>query len=138
MNAINTLSKVILFFVFLLLHTDSFAYLHPAELHIENSSQRQLTVKIMTMSGRKYNIVAIGSHSTKAINIHQTGNYYLKIKATYPNRRTVFKKGNQFEVYVGNDGYSVLTISFSIQESELSDPMSGEQISESEFDRDSE
>lgn len=60
----------------------------------------------------------------------------LKTKATYPNKKPVYKKGDPFKVYVGSDGYSVLTISFTIKESALPDSMGGKQISESEFESD--
>ena len=79
----------------------------------------------------------VDSNSSKTINIQRTDNYNFKTKATYPGRKPVFKKGNPFRVYVGIDGYSILTITFSIQESNLPDPMSGKQISEAEFESDS-
>ena len=64
-----------------------------------------------------------------------TGYFYLKIKASRYARPTVYTQGDPFRVYVGDDGYDVLTISYSIEESTL-DPMSGETISQAEFEKD--
>jgi hypothetical protein len=137
MNAIGCSSKLVLFLSLLLISVASIAYLHPAELRIKNDSQRQLTVKVMTAAGQRYAVASVESDSTETIDIHKTGEYYLKTKATLKGRQPVFRKGNPFKVYVGVDGYSVLTVTFSIQESDLHDPMSGRQISESEFETDS-
>ena len=48
---------------------------------------------------------------------------------------TVFTKGNPFEVYVGADGYSVLTVTYNIRESNVANPMDGRRISKKEFDQ---
>lgn len=141
MKCENTLPGVILFF-FLLLPTYSvYAYLHPAELQIINKSQRFLTVKVMKQTpgdgASMYSTVTIGSQSNKTVNIDETGDYYLKTKAVSSGTEPVYKKGNPFKVYVGSDGYSVLTVTFSIQESALPDPQSGYQISPSEFENNS-
>lgn len=136
MNTLKALPKIVLFFALLWINSTLFAYLHPAELRIVNDSQRQFTVKVMKETGEKYATVSIDSNSSKTIEIDQTGNYYLKTKAVYPGKRPIFKKGDPFKVYVGSDGYSVLTITFSIKETALPDPMSGEQISETEFEKD--
>jgi|GEM_PF-2081900 len=142
MKCENTIPGVILLIFFLLLPTHSvYAYLHPAELRIINTSQRFLTVKVMkpTSGGGAsvYSTVAISSQSNKTVNIDETGDYYLKTKAVSSGTEPVYKKGNPFNVYVGSDGYSVLTVTFSIQESALPDPLSGNQISPSEFENNS-
>ena len=137
----NSLLRTSLFFFLLLSAYSANAYLHPAELRIKNTSQRHLTVKIMKQTsgnrGIKYTTVYINSQSNETININETGNYYLKTKAVFSGRDPVYKKGDPFKVYVRSDGYSVLTITFSMQESSLPDPLSGKQISKSDFDNDS-
>jgi len=137
----NSLLRTALFFFLLLSAYSAYAYLHPAELRIKNTSQRHLTVKIMKQTsgnrGNKYTTVNISKQSNKTINISETGNYYLKTKAVFLGKDPVYKKGDPFKVYVGSDGYSVLTITFSIQESSLPNPLSGKQISKSDFDSDS-
>jgi len=137
----SILTTASLFFFLLLSAYSAYAYLHPAELRIKNTSQRHLTVKIMKQTsgnkGKKYTTVNISKKSNKTININETGNYYLKTKAVISGKDPVYKKGDPFKVYVGGDGYSVLTITFSIQESSLPNPMSGKQISKSDFDNDS-
>lgn len=66
----------------------------------------------------------------------QTGNFFLKTAASLAGKTTIYKKGDPFEVYVGRDGYSVLTITFAIKENAVYDFMDdGEQISKDEFDR---
>ncbi len=137
MKAVSMCLEAALLISLLLITTDSFARYHPAELRIQNNSERQLTLKVMTGEGKKHATTHVGSNSVKTIDIYRSGSYYLKIKATYPKRKPVFKKGIPFRVRVGKDGYSVLTISYSIKESALPNPMSGEQISESEFEKDS-
>ena len=111
--------------------------MHPAELRIENISKRRLTVKVMKSSGKKYTVVHIKGGSSGTVNIRRTGRYYLKVKAALSGRRPVFKKWDSFYVYVGGDEYSILTVEFNIQEDALSASMSGKEISESAFERDS-
>jgi len=136
----NSLLRISLFF-FLLSAYSAYAYLHPAELRIKNTSQRHLTVKVMKQThgnrGKKYTTVFISKQSNKTISINETGNYYLKTKAVISGKAPVYKKGDPFKVYVGRDGYSVLTITFSIRESSLPNLLSGKQISKSDFDNDS-
>jgi hypothetical protein len=129
-------------FLFFLPLCIAYGYMHPAELRIVNASQRALTVKVMKRgSGNEaaaYATVAVGGNANKTISIGETGHYYLKTKAQYSGKEPIYKKGDPFNVCVGSDGYSVLTITFSIQENSLPDPMSGSQISKTEFDKDSE
>ena len=127
-------------FLFLFLLTlVSNAICQDAELHIHNESDRTMDVKIMrsladgrsSLFGKMY--INPRSNSTKYFS--STGYYYLKVKAIRLNRPDVFSKGDPFRIYVGSDGYDVLTISYSIEESTL-DPMSGETISQAEFEKD--
>ena len=132
--------KISLSIALIFMVSTAFAYLHPAELRIVNNSQRQLTVKVMKVitanESSKLITVEIDTLSTETINISETGNYYLKTRAVYPDRDPIYKKGDPFKAYVGSDGYSMLTITYSINESSLPNPMAGEQISKSEFDND--
>jgi len=98
----NSLLRTALFFFLLLSAYSAYAYLHPAELRIKNTSQRHLTVKIMKQTsgnrGNKYTTVNISKQSNKTININKTGNYYLKTKAAISGKDPVYKKGDPFKV----------------------------------------
>ncbi len=135
------LSILLSFFFLFLLTNLANSYLHPAELHIKNTSQRHLIVKVMKQtsenSAEKYAIVRINSQNSETLNIKKTGYYYLKTKAVLTGRDPVYKKGDPFKAYVGSDGYSVLTITFSMQESSMVNPLSGKHISKADFDNDS-
>ena len=47
----------------------------------------------------------------------------------------VYTKGNPFRVYVGRDGYSVLTVTYTFTETYVQNALDGRQISKVEFDR---
>jgi hypothetical protein len=116
------------------------ALLHPAELRLENESQRKLTVKVMKKipndGSKRYTIDSVMAKSSKTIYIHETGDYYLKTKAELSGKETLYKRGNPFEVYVGDDGYTVMTVTFNINEDSLPDPLSGEMITQSDYEAD--
>ncbi len=103
-----------------------------ARINIVNNSERQLKVKIMHKGGGIYATLTIGSYQTETEYFQETGNYYLKTKGSLRGKKAVCKKGNPFKVYNGTDGYSVLTITYSISGG-VSDE--GKGISEEEFDR---
>jgi hypothetical protein len=109
------------------------AFAQQASLEIRNNSERTLFVKIMHRDGGLYSKMTIPPYSTDVEYFTNTGYYYLKTKASKKGLRTVFKKGEAFRVYNGSDGYSVLTITFSISGGVSS---GGREISESEFNRD--
>jgi len=109
---------------------------HSAEIRITNNTERILyvkTMKIESSNSEKYGKVGIiNADAAHTIYIKESGSYYLKIKAVHKNKKPVYSKGKQFRVYVGNDGHSILTISYSINES-LPEAVSGKFISEEEF-----
>ncbi len=113
---------------------------HPAILRINNNTKRQLTVKVMrrTYNYRavKYGTLVIPKYSTRAINFRETGYYYCKTKAESIGLQTLYTKGYPFRIYVGNDQYSVITITYSINENTLPDPTAGKQITRVEFAKD--
>lgn len=118
----------------------TFAGEHPAELYLENNSQRDLTVKVMKVAGEKkalkygpiIKITPMEKHGP--VLFYETGDYYLKTRSDYPGRSPIFGKGSPFSVTVGPREYSVLTIKYSVTESTI-DPLSGVSISKSDFDR---
>lgn len=128
-----------LFSIFLLMSFTSLAA--QAELHIHNNSGRTLTVKIMKLESRfstidnLYSVLTVAPYQRATEYFSNTGYYYLKTKATKSGTEPMYSKGDAFEVYVGNDGYSVLTITYDIAESAIN-PLDGKQISRAEFEKD--
>ena len=119
------------------LHGGLYAQSHPAEVRIVNQSQRTMEVKVMRNTNQgalKYYEVLIPANTQGAISIFQTGTYYLKVKAEYPGRDPVYSMGDPFECHVGSDGYSVLTFTYTIDESAAS--MEGRSITRGEFEKD--
>ena len=111
-----------------------------AELHIVNNSGRMLTVKVMHHNpgsgDSRFSLFTVNPHSASVEYFAKTGRYYLKTKAELKDKETIYKKGNPFEVYVGRDGYSVLTITYTITEKAVKNPMEGKEISRGEFEMD--
>ncbi len=107
-----------------------------AELHVVNHSSRQLTVKIMKKSGARFSLLQIGPQGRSTGYFEHTGEFFLKTKAVLSGKEILYKKGDPFRVLVGSGGYSILTITYSINESAASNPMDGEQISRDEFEKD--
>ncbi|MEP6645917.1 MAG: hypothetical protein ABJC12_02410 [Saprospiraceae bacterium] len=128
-----------LLFLILLLMVTTISFGQEAELHINNNSDRSMEIKIMRSgyNGQStfHSRITISPNSYGVKYFSSTGYYFLKVKASRYGRPTVFTKGDAFRVYVGTDGYDVLTISYSIQESTLN-PLSGSVISQSEFEKD--
>ena len=121
--------KISIFTLFLF---NSLLGIGQARINIVNNSERQLKVKIMHKSGGTYATLTVGAYETETEYFQETGNYYLKTKGSLRGKKAVCKKGNPFKVYNGTDGYSVLTITYSIRGG-VSDE--GRGISEEEFDR---
>ncbi len=117
----------------------TFSYSQNAELHINNTSNRTMDIKIMRSSSNGasslYSRLKISPQSEGIEYFPTTGYFFLKIKASRYGQPIVYSKGDPFRVYVGSDGYDVLTITYSIEESTL-DPLSGETISPAEFEKD--
>ncbi|MFN8286818.1 MAG: hypothetical protein U0V74_08705 [Chitinophagales bacterium] len=128
----KTLNKAIL--ILFISFVSSYAF-SQAQLKIKNISLRTMTVKVMFNSGGVYKTVTIEPYGSEIVYFNSTGYYYTKTKAVYPNKSTIYQKGKAFEVYNGSDGYSVLTITFSINETSESEITGGKQISKEEFDK---
>ncbi|MCP4439294.1 MAG: hypothetical protein GY810_10175 [Aureispira sp.] len=118
----------------------SYSFAQKARLEIVNSSQRTLLIKVMKRNyggnDRKHSTLTIQPGYRGTEYFSSTGDYYLKTKATKRDRKPMYEKGKPFEVYVGHDGYSVLTVTYSITESSSYNPLDGKSISEAEFEKD--
>lgn len=129
----------ILILILCLFYTAPDILAQQAELHINNNSDRTMEIKIMRSnadgSASLHSRLTINPQSNGIKYFPTTGYFFLKVKASRYGRPTAYTQGDPFKVYVGADGYDVLTISYSIEESTL-DPLSGETISQAEFDRD--
>lgn len=127
--------KTLLFLSGLLLF--SFSVFAQARLTIYNNSSRQLTVKVMNNFERPtlHEKVVISANSSATIYFSETGRYFIKSMAVMAGKEPLYKKGNPFRVYNGTDGYSVLTITYSIKENSAIQA-DGKAISKKEFDQD--
>ena len=125
------------FFLSAFLALVSFAATAQARLTIENNSMRQMTVKVMKGSAGKgtlHESVNITAYGSETIYFTETGYYFTKSKAILNGKDPVYKRGKSFKVINGSDGYSVLRLTFTIQESSV--PAStGQTISKTEFDQ---
>jgi hypothetical protein len=111
-----------------------------ARLTIVNQSQRQMTVKVMEISGdgdTLHDTISINASGSQTVYFSKTGDYFTKTMAVLSGREPIYQKGQPFRVYVGTDGYSVMTVTFSITESAVPQVTGGKQISKEEFDKDS-
>ena len=124
--------------------TQAYTQTHPAELKIQNNSVRHMVIKVMKQisdDGRavKYSTCEIKPNGSVMIPIYKTGFYYLKTKAVHKKRPIIYSKGKAFKAYVGHDGYSVLTVTYTINEVDIdsiTNPLSGKKIRETEFEKD--
>jgi len=129
--------RVLLLSICLLL-LQAAAMAQQARLDIKNNSDRFMEIKVMQYSYTGellYSKVSVAARQNESVYFPQTGNYFLKSKAIYQGKNPIYKKGNEFNVYVGDDGYSVLTITYSITESNSFNPTEGKQISASEYEK---
>jgi hypothetical protein len=111
-----------------------------ARLVIQNQSQRQMTVKVMWTSGSGdslHGTTSVAPFGTQTVYFSETGTYFLKTMAMLSGRDPVYQKGQPFRVHNGRDGFSVITMTYSITESAVPQVLGGEEISRQEFDRDS-
>ena len=109
-----------------------------ARLTIENNSQRSMTIKVMKGAAGKgilHKTVTISAYDKETIYFSETGYYFTKSKAVLNGKEPVYQKGKPFKVYNGDDGYSVMTLTFSIRESSIPQVTGGQKISKSEFDQ---
>jgi hypothetical protein len=131
----KSILKITFFAAFLLLM--SFAVTAQARLTIENNSMRSMTVKIMQGYGGKgtlYETVTIGAYESETVNFSESGYYFTKTKAVLKGKDPVYRKGQPFSVTNDETGYSVMTLTFSIKESNFPQATGGKAISRSEFD----
>lgn len=109
-----------------------------ASLTIENNSQRFMTVKVMrTINGVSslHETATINSYSSSTVYFEETGYYFTKTKAVLNRKNPVYQKGKPFHVTNDESGYSTMTLTFSIKESNLPQATGGKQISKVEFDK---
>lgn len=109
-----------------------------ASLEIVNNSQRVMTVKVMEgnhTASNLYNQIVVKPFARSKIYISQTGNYFVKTKASINGKDPIYQKGNPFHVVNDETGYSVLTLTYTIKESAIPEASGGKRISQSEFDR---
>lgn len=131
--------KTAFFFILITLTFPISGVCQRAELHLVNTSARSLTIKVMeeitTRNDTLQSVLTVHPYSRKVEYFTKTGDYYLKTEASLAGKESIYTKGNPFRVYVGSDGYSVLTITYAITESTAPDPVAGSRISKIEFDR---
>lgn len=102
---------------------------------VENMSERTLTVKIMKMNSGLYKTIYIPAKSTRSVTIQDQGYYYTKTKAEKYQSETIYSKDDAFYVQNNYMGYSVLTVTYWVEESNYPQS-SGQRISKSEFEND--
>lgn len=107
-----------------------------ARLDIQNNSGREITIKVMKGSGKGslHQKVTVYAYSSETVYFSETGYYFTKSKAVLNGKEPLYKKGKSFKVYNGTDGYSVLTLVYTIKESAVA-VAEGQTISKSEFDQ---
>jgi hypothetical protein len=111
-----------------------------ARLIIQNQSAREMTVKVMRVSGAGdwlHTTTAVAPFGTQTVYFSETGTYFLKTMAVLGGRAPVYQKGDRFLVHSGPRGYSVITMTFTIREAATPQVLGGAEISKREFDRDS-
>lgn len=123
------------FIVFILLIGSLHVFAESAQITFANHSERSITIKVMKYSGGLYSTVYVGPKSSRTIYIGQQGYYYTKTKAEKALCETIYSKDDAFFVQNNSQRYSVLEITYWIQESKYPQS-SGTRISKSEFDND--
>lgn len=108
-----------------------------ARLTIENKSQREMIVKIMKgiSKGNLHKTIHIRPYSNGTVYFSESGQYFCKTKAVLRDKKPVYQKGQPFKVINDHTGYSVMTLTFSIKESNIPQITGGKTISKSEFDQ---
>ncbi len=106
-----------------------------AQLTITNRSNRTLTVKVMKQTGGLYTTLHVGAQQSRTCYIAQQGYYYTKTKAEKSFSETLYSQDNAFFVQNNSHGYSVLSITYWIEESQYPQS-SGARISKSQFESD--
>ena len=109
-----------------------------ASLTIENNSMRSMTVKVMRGNSGKgsiHEIATVSGYGSEIVYFSESGYYFTKTKAVLKGKDPVYRKGQPFEVTNNSSGYSVMTLTFSIKESEVPQATGGKSISKTEFDQ---
>ncbi len=106
-----------------------------AKLTIINRSDRTLTVKVMKQSDGLYTTLYVGAKQSRTCYFSQQGYYYTKTKAEKSFSETMYSKDDAFFVQNNSQGYSVLEITYWIEESQYPQS-SGTRISKSQFEND--
>ncbi len=109
-----------------------------ASLTVENHSQRYMTIKVMrTENGVSslHETITISAHSSSTVYFAESGYYFTKTKAVLNRKDPVYQKGKPFLVTNDETGYSTMTLTFSIKESNVPQVSGGKQISKAEFDK---
>ncbi len=128
--------KLILVICLFLLSARAFSQ---AELTIENNSMRMMTIKVMRAYGASSSLfkqVDIAPNSSRTVYFNSGGTYFTKTKAVLSGKDPIYQKGQKFEVTNDRTGYSILTLTFTIKESQVPQTSRGAKISKSEFDND--
>lgn len=128
--------KLILVICLFLLSARAFSQ---AELTIENNSMRMMTIKVMRAYGASSSLfkqVDIAPNSSRTVYFNSGGTYFTKTKAVLSGKDPIYQKGQRFEVTNDRTGYSILTLTFTIKESQVPQTSGGAKISKSEFDND--
>jgi hypothetical protein len=138
------MKKVItLVFVFsLVLSEVLMAYIHPALFKFDNTSDRFVEVKLMKMTGDSmdeasvYRVFSVDKGSIGNIEISETGKYYFKTKGVRMGAENIYGiMTDVFNVYVGIEGYSVLTVTYSVEESNIVNSTNTVPIDEYEYNK---
>lgn len=66
---------------------------------------------------------------------NESGKYFAKTKATMRSKDPIFQKESPFDVVNDEIGYSILTLTFSINESSIPQVIGGKGITQSEFEK---
>lgn len=106
-----------------------------AQLTINNHSNRTLTVKVMKQTGGLYTTLYVRAQQSRTCYIDQQGYYYTKTKAEKSFGETIYSQDDAFFVQNNSQGYSVLSITYWIEESQYPQS-SGTHISKSQFEND--
>lgn len=127
------MKKIITILTLCLISIMTFA--ESATFTVQNLSERTLTVKIMKLDGGLYTTIYVPAKSTRSTNIYAQGYYYTKTKAEKQWSETLYSKDEAFFVQNNSQGYSVLTVTYWVEESKYPQS-SGQRISKSEFESD--
>lgn len=127
--------KMVIVFAFACVAVTVMAGPQPAQVLVVNSSDWDMEVKIMKVDGTLYSKSAIKPHGSITFSVYETGNYYLKTKATKLDCSPLFRKGDAFKVVSEAYGYSKITVTYSIEGGSALSSGEGATISEAEYNR---